>query len=76
MARAIASVRRAEDVEDLLAAHLRVVVELETVAGFRDLPAILLVLLRRPRSGVMIARGDLAVEAGYERMAELQKEIM
>jgi pyruvate kinase len=25
---------------------------------------------------VMIARGDLAVECGYERMAELQEEIM
>ena len=26
--------------------------------------------------GVMIARGDLAVEAGFERMAELQEEIL
>ena len=26
--------------------------------------------------GVMIARGDLAVEAGYERLAELQEEIL
>jgi len=25
---------------------------------------------------VMIARGDLAVECGYERMAELQEEIL
>lgn len=76
-------VRRGEDVDDLLAAlddlgaaHLGVVVKLETVAGFGNLPAILLALLRRPHAGVMIARGDLAVEAGYERMAELQEEIL
>jgi pyruvate kinase len=27
-------------------------------------------------AGVMIARGDLAVECGYERMAEVQEEIL
>ena len=32
--------------------------------------------MRRPRVGVMIARGDLAVEVGYERLAELQEEIL
>jgi pyruvate kinase len=32
--------------------------------------------LRSPNVGVMIARGDLAVECGYERLAELQEEIM
>ena len=26
--------------------------------------------------GIMIARGDLAVECGYERMAEVQEEIL
>ena len=33
-------------------------------------------LLRSPIVGVMIARGDLAVECGYERLAELQEEIL
>ena len=32
--------------------------------------------MRRPTVGVMIARGDLAVEVGFERMAEVQEEIM
>ena len=32
--------------------------------------------MRRPHTGLMIARGDLAVEAGYERTAELQEEIL
>lgn len=39
-------------------------------------PAILLAAMRRPHTGVMIARGDLAVECGYERLAELQEEIL
>jgi pyruvate kinase len=29
-----------------------------------------------PAAGVMIARGDLAVECGYERMAEVQEEML
>jgi len=32
--------------------------------------------MRRPAAGVMIARGDLAVECGFERMAEIQEEIL
>ena len=32
--------------------------------------------MRSERAGVMIARGDLAVECGYERMAEVQEEIL
>jgi pyruvate kinase len=32
--------------------------------------------MRSERAGVMIARGDLAVEAGFERTAELQEEIL
>jgi pyruvate kinase len=29
-----------------------------------------------PAAGIMIARGDLAVECGYERLAEVQEEIL
>jgi pyruvate kinase len=32
--------------------------------------------MRHERVGVMIARGDLAVECGYERLAEAQEEIL
>lgn len=32
--------------------------------------------MQRPGGGVMIARGDLAVEVGYERMGELQEEML
>jgi hypothetical protein len=36
----------------------------------------LLAALAGPAAGVMIARGDLAVECGYERLAEVQEEIL
>jgi pyruvate kinase len=32
--------------------------------------------MRSADCGLMIARGDLAVEAGYERLAEVQEEIL
>lgn len=76
-------VRTASDVEKLLdeldrlhADNLGVVVKIETLQAFEHLPQLLLTAMRRPRAGVMIARGDLAVECGYERMGELQEEIL
>ncbi len=56
--------------------RLGVVLKIETTQAFRNLPQLLLTLMARPRIGVMIARGDLAVECGYARLAELQEEIM
>ena len=50
--------------------------KIETVAAFKALPDILLELMKWADVGVMIARGDLAVEAGFERLAEVQEEIL
>ncbi|MGZ8801899.1 MAG: pyruvate kinase [Mycobacterium sp.] len=61
---------------DLGADHVGVVLKIETRQAFERLPQLLLTAMRRPRVGVMIARGDLAVEVGYERLAELQEEIL
>jgi pyruvate kinase len=55
---------------------LGIVLKIETVAAFDALPQILLEAMRWGEIGVMIARGDLAVEAGFERLAELQEEIL
>ncbi|MEO6599085.1 MAG: pyruvate kinase [Polyangiaceae bacterium] len=55
---------------------LGVVLKIETRVGFENLPRLLLEGLRRPPLAVMIARGDLAVEVGFERLAELQEEIL
>ena len=52
------------------------ILKIETVTGFEQLPDILFAAMRWPRVGVMIARGDLAVEAGYRRLAELQEEML
>lgn len=76
-------VRSAEDVEALHArlaalnrADLGVILKIETRRAFDRLPEILLAAMRGPRVGVMIARGDLAVECGFERLAEVQEEIL
>jgi pyruvate kinase len=61
---------------ELGAERLGVIWKIETGHAIRRLPEILLAALARTPVGVMIARGDLAVEAGYERLAELQEEIL
>ncbi len=53
-----------------------IVLKIETRRGFQRLPALLLTAMRHERVGVMIARGDLAVECGYERLSEVQEEIL
>jgi len=53
-----------------------IVLKIETQRGFENLPAMLLEAMKSPRCAVMIARGDLAVECGFERMAEVQEEIL
>jgi pyruvate kinase len=58
------------------AGDLGIVLKIETRRGFESLPQMLLAAMAGPRAGVMIARGDLAVECGYERMAEVQEEIL
>jgi pyruvate kinase len=56
--------------------HLGIVLKIETRQGFERLPNLMLAVMRHRSAGAMIARGDLAVECGYERMAEVQEEIL
>jgi pyruvate kinase len=58
------------------ARQLGIVLKVETQRAFQHLPEMLLAAMAGPVAGVMIARGDLAVECGYERMAEVQEEIL
>ena len=76
-------VRHADDVHelqrrlaDLHAEQVGIVLKIETRHAFNELPTLLLAAMRTGRFGVMIARGDLAVECGFERMAEVQEEIL
>ena len=52
------------------------ILKIETAQAFHHLPELLLEAMRSPIVGVMIARGDLAVEGGYPRLAEVQEEIL
>jgi pyruvate kinase len=58
------------------AGHLGVVLKIETKRAFEHLPEMLFAAMDCKASGVMIARGDLAVECGFERLAEVQEEIL
>ena len=76
-------VRRPEDVAALQAelaplnaSEMGIMLKIETRTAFEHLPAILLQAMRGGKVGVMIARGDLAVECGWERLAEAQEEIL
>ena len=76
-------VRHPADVEQLQAelerrdaADVGIVLKIENVAAFEHLPELLLAAMRSRKVGVMIARGDLAVEVGFERLAEVQEEIL
>jgi pyruvate kinase len=80
---ALSFVQRVSDVEALLsqlarlgAPHLGIVLKIETQAAFNRLPALLLAALRHPSVAVMVARGDLGVEVGFERLSEVQEEIL
>jgi pyruvate kinase len=53
-----------------------VVFKIENRTAFENLPSILFAAMKRPRIGVMIARGDLAVEIGFERISEVQNQIL
>jgi pyruvate kinase len=76
-------VRRPEDVLELqqeLSARgrnkLGIVLKIESRAGFDQLPLIMIAALRHHPVGIMVARGDLAIEVGFERLAEIQEEIL
>ena len=58
------------------AEQLGVVLKIEISRAFENLPQLLLASLVSPPVGVMVARGDLGVEVGLERLAEVQEEIL
>ena len=65
-----------EELDKLGAPDIGFIIKIETKKGFKNLPKLLLTAMRRYPVAVMIARGDLAVECGWERLAELQEEIL
>jgi pyruvate kinase len=80
---AISFVQRSEDIEQLIAelkrlgaSRLGIILKIETQQGFNRLPMLLMTAMRHPPVAVMVARGDLGVEVGFERLSEVQEEIL
>jgi pyruvate kinase len=74
-------VRNTKDILQLQEARsknkkLSLIIKIETPEAVKNLPQLLFTGLREENVGVMIARGDLAVEIGFERMSEIQEEIL
>ena len=55
---------------------MAIVAKVETKLAFANLPELIVQAAGGNPFGVMIARGDLAVEIGYERLSEVQEEIL
>jgi len=53
-----------------------IILKIETRSGFKNLPEILLQAMQTYPVGIMVARGDLAIETGWENFAIIQEEIM
>lgn len=76
-------VRKPEDVH-LLKKELKklgrtdigLILKIENKEAFNNLPSLLIAAMYFRNPGIMIARGDLAVEMGMLRLAEAQEEIM
>ena len=79
-------VQREADVIDLQQALARerpldwqklgLVLKIETVRAVSNLPEIIVRAGGRQPTAIMIARGDLAVEIGFARLAEMQEELL
>jgi len=76
-------VRTAYDVTQLMDAlsklnrmDIGMVLKIENKESFNNLSDLLLTAMKWSNIGVMIARGDLAVELGVERISEVQEQIL
>lgn len=58
------------------ATELPIIAKIETNRAVKNLPDIILGTIGRHNLGIMIARGDLAVELGSARLAEIQEELL
>ncbi|MBK7653514.1 MAG: pyruvate kinase [Flammeovirgaceae bacterium] len=53
-----------------------IILKIERLSAVQNLPALIMNGMKDEVLGVMIARGDLAVEIGFERLSEIQEEIL
>ncbi len=75
-------VNQPADVEELLEEFKKfdsrsgLILKIETKKGFKNLPEILFAAMQTFPVGIMIARGDLAIETGWKNFAGIQEEIL
>ena len=75
-------IRHASDLSELQQELLqydkkpKIILKIETSEAVTNFPSLLIQGMKEEIFGVMIARGDLAVEIGFERMSEIQEEIL
>jgi pyruvate kinase len=77
-------VNSARDVQDLIDAlaglgardRVGIIIKIETQTAFNNLADILLTAMQTKPVGIMIARGDLAIECGWENIGRIQEEIL
>ncbi|MDD2356712.1 MAG: pyruvate kinase [Thiovulaceae bacterium] len=66
--------------QDLLSSYGRedigIIAKIETKQAVSNMPSILKQLLKSKNSGVMIARGDLAIEVGFENLPHIQEALL
>lgn len=55
---------------------LPIIAKIETPKALRNLPKIIVQTAGQQPLGIMMARGDLAIEIGYQRLAEMQEAIL
>jgi pyruvate kinase len=59
-----------------LGKSIGIILKIETQKAFKNLPSIILRAMKSYPVGVMIARGDLAIETGWKNFASIQEEIL
>ena len=76
-------VQSSDDVNHLLEelsvrgdSRIGIICKIETQRAVEKLPEIIVAAAGKRPLGIMIARGDLAVEIGWERISEMQEEIL
>ena len=80
----VSFVNRKQDVRDLITELQKlntpkgfgIILKIETQSGFNNLAKILLEAMKIYPVGVMIARGDLAIECGWDNIGRVQREIL
>ena len=69
-------VRELQQLIEELHGTIGIILKVETQKAFKNLPRILLRAMQTYPVGVMIARGDLAIETGWKNFASIQEEIL